>query len=266
MAEKIRIRNHSDIFGDNLRNTDTGIIFGTGPSINDITPEKWERLRKYDTWSLNWFILHDFMAPRFYYRTEQKANPVKTRIFKHHYEQKKELYKDTIWLTAGGGIKTCKMIEFKAVGIPEVYVINLSVHFSKGVLKRKGPRAYEDALENFRLYPDKIMTVGRSSLVHLVILMHQMGYKEIVLYGVDLKDRKYFWSNRKDLSRVWWRWNRDRRNPTATYQAKTVHPNMDSTVRFLPWFSEKYMNNQIYIGTKKSELINHLPAKRMRDL
>ncbi len=209
------------------RKTNTVIFYGTGYSINDITREDYEILKQYDSMSLNWFMWHDFIVPRFYYRGENSG-----RIFAQKwaklFDEKKEMYKDTIFLTKPG-----KGQDLKNVGVKKAYVLDFHPSFSKRMVKTVGSKAaYEASLRGFRIMKDKLYFFGRSTVCPLLVLLYQMGYKEIILYGIDLSDKRYFWiDSEKD---VHWRWNRHRdslkkvpKKGTAGYKAvKKTHMEM----------------------------------------
>jgi hypothetical protein len=253
----MRLRNYTELLKGH-RKTDTVIFYGTGHSINDITREDWNILKQYDSMSLNWFMYHDFIVPRFYYRGENSGT-VFGRKWKKLFNEKRGMYKNTTFLT-----KKQKHLDLKNVGVKQAYVLNFHNTFSKTMMKRLGPeKAYKKCLKGFKIIPNKLYFFGRSTVCPLLVLLYQMGYKEIILYGIDLNDRRYFWSDRKK-SEVHWRWNRERM-PKASI-AERPHPNLDSTMYFVPYFNNCYMNGNIYVGSKKSALSEHLKYKSIEEL
>ncbi len=46
--------------GDYKKKSDTIFIFGTGKSINDMSPADFEKIKKYDSYSVNFFNMHPF--------------------------------------------------------------------------------------------------------------------------------------------------------------------------------------------------------------
>lgn len=247
-----------------FRKTDTVIFYGTGHSINDITRDDWEVLRQYDSMSLNWFMYHDFIVPKFYYRGENSGREF-GRKWKKLFNEKRRMYKDTIFLT-----KKHKHLDLRNVGVKEVYVLNFHHTFSKKKMRLLGrERAYRECLNNFRIMRDKIYFFGRSTVCPLLVLLYQMGYKEIILYGIDLTDGRYFWFDKKK-SEVHWRFNREKPGIPEDVDIekikKKTHPNLDSSLYFVPFFSKKYMNNNIYVGNEKSALSEHLELKTLEEL
>jgi len=49
----VKERHHNEL----KRTSDTALFFGCGPSINDITKDDWEVLKKYDVWAVNFLSL-----------------------------------------------------------------------------------------------------------------------------------------------------------------------------------------------------------------
>ena len=253
----MKLRSHTELL-EGHRKTDTVIFYGCGHSINDISREDWDILKQYDSMSLNWFMYHDFIVPRFYYRGENSG-----RIFgqkwKKLFNEKRGMYKNTTFLTKKG-----KHLDLSNVGVKLAYVLNFHSGFSKKLLKQRGPeKAYEESLKGFKIMPNKLYFFGRSTICPMMVLLYQMGYKEIILYGIDLSDRRYFWSDKKKVD-VHWRWNRERM-PISS-MADKPHPNLDSTMYFMPFFNDNYMDGNIYVGSKKSALSEHLKYKSIEEL
>jgi hypothetical protein len=139
------------------------------------------------------------------------------------------------------------------------------------MIKKLGTqRAYDQSLKGFRIMPDKLYFFGRSTVCPMLVLLYQMGYKEIILYGLDLSDKRYFWIDRSP-DEVHWRWNRERlrnRNTELTgSEGKTIpHINKQASIIFIPYFNDNYMKGNIYVGSEKSALSKHLKYKTIEEL
>jgi hypothetical protein len=255
------------------RKSDTAIFFGCGPSINDITEDDYEVMKQYDKWAVNFFIYHDFIIPDFYYRGCGKSG--KKDEFFHVFEdiwnkKKKGPYENTKFL-ADLRSKEC----ISTLNTDEVFLIHLYRSWRsalKLVKHLRGQRSFDEfemlilekALEMFKIMKNKVHFYGRATLCFLLVLMYQMGYKEIILYGNDLDSKMYFWSDR-DREEVHWQWT----NQTKTTKAgkkEGHHPNNPSILIFVPWFNENYMNNRIFVGSKKTLLYDDVPYKSIEEL
>ena len=241
------------------RKSDTAIFFGCGPSINDLTKEDWEILKRFDTWAVNFFLYHDFIVPRFLFRGFRKYDRA-FRRFVDLLDEKRKAYKDTIFLT-----RPFNHAGVEKLGLHEIFVVDLVSGFSKRRAKRiTHGEMYRESLKGFRIMEDKIYFFGKASLCPLLVLMYQMGYEEIVLYGNDLVDRAYFWSDRS-VNEVHWRWNRDRR-VADSFVPKANHPNKTSLMMFVPFFSREYMGNRIFVGNKKTPLYPEISYKSIEEI
>ena len=223
------------------KGSDTAIYFGCGPSINDITKDDWKILKKYDTWVSNWFLYHEFIVPNFYYLSIDKEH---IQEFKKLFAEKRNKFDNTIFLSTtihSGTIKRHRVVD---------KFITYKIHQprTKAELRRKGINTLNDYKP---MVDGKIYFYGNAHLTFLFALMWLMGYKEIILYGVDLNDRRYFWHDRKD---VHWRWNRETRiNQGKVKDPDTVHPSSLYMNFFLRHFTKKYISN-VYVGNKKTLL------------
>jgi hypothetical protein len=170
------------------------------------------------------------------------------------------MYKNTIFLT-----KKDKHLDLQNVGVKQAYVLNFYNTFSKTMVKRLGSEeAYKKCLKGFKIMTNKLYFYGRSTVCPMMVLLYQMGYKEIILYGIDLTNSRYFWGDKKKTD-VHWRYNRDMMKK-GTSAADRIHPNLDSTIYFVPYFNDNYMKGNIYIGSKRSALSKYLKYKTIEEL
>lgn len=247
------------------RNSDTALFFGCGPSINDITEDDYEVLKQYDKWAVNFFLLHDFIIPDYYFRSLRKRDK-NFPLFRKLWNEKEE-YKDVAFLT-----DTSKLTVYE-INANKKYLLKFYRSWKKAWIRRQ--RAHPDpvkheydvhkiALDNFEIMDDMIYFYGRASTCALLVLMYQMGYKEIVIYGNDLNTKTYFWSDRPK-NEIHWEWAKQGKSGKDGMK-KGNHPNIISMTTFVPWFSENYMNNRIFIGSKRTLLYDDVPYKSIEEL
>jgi hypothetical protein len=259
-------RHHNEL----ERKSDTAIFFGCGPSINDITEDDWEVLKKYDSWAVNFFLYHTFIVPDFYYRGCGKSDEFFEK-FKDHWNDKREgPYENTKFIT-----RSDHRNKIKKMNLNEVYIVYLYSSWkpAKRLVNRlRGQYNFDEfemavlekALEMFKIMKDEVYFYGRATLCFLLVLMYQMGYKEIILYGNDLNSKRYFWSDR-DRKEIHWEWCKQTKSCKAS-KKKGRHPNNPSILTFVPWFNKKYMNNRIFVGSKKTLLFPDVPYKSIEEL
>jgi len=169
------------------KSSDTLFVFGSGYSINDLTDEELEHFEAHNTLSFNWFLHQDKLRIDFhlikeiYNFLEKGACPKEKRerlTTYFHLANTNPHYTNTIFLLQKG-VK--------------------AIHANAGLaFKRLKPGApiYRFKLVKEKPYPvDSPPTLNQvsSSLDICMNFGYMMGYTKIVLVGVDLYDRRYFW-------------------------------------------------------------------------
>ncbi len=165
------------------KTSDTIFLFGSGPSINDITTEQWDVIRVHDSFGLNYFFLTKFPTTYFYLGYEPSSHPI---LLKSFSEEIRALYKDTLWFVP---VKMLFRLTHPRIA-PELFPLNTKIalfDLQPGInLEINRPFKADD----FRMTISYRGTIGVG--MHLVDLL---GYKNIVLMGVDLHTYKHFYDN-----------------------------------------------------------------------
>ena len=172
---------------DNLlryKKSDRLYILGSGPSINDIETRQWDVISEHDSFAFNMFLAHPFVPT--YYHMELVA---------HHAELFKECYlaKSAEFKARPMILNMRKIPGDKDAGdfnyIENLYVSIPTVFGGEGMNSREVFRHYY----LFRDYEKENLLVHyRASLMIAVSFAILMGYKEIILAGVDMYSRDYF--------------------------------------------------------------------------
>lgn len=178
------------------KTSDTLIVLGSGSSINALSEEDWDTIREHDSIGLNFWLLNQFV-PDFYMfevgPTQDRIDHFQTFLTERaaRYESVPMIYKDT-----------------------DRHTVNLSsvpsmvVHQFRVLNKINLPLDREDRLQAalrwcLRLRIPQITGLhvfARASIVQACALGAMLGYKRIVLAGVDLNNTRYFWSDNPDLN------------------------------------------------------------------
>jgi hypothetical protein len=168
----------------NRKQHDSIAIFGSGYSINLITPRQWETIENnYDTWGMNWFC-KSRRPTTWYMVREQCASP--KRIEEDHtlidFYDAMRYYAVTT--------KIVKDMSYR----PNNYqhVRNLDNLEGDGYVFNEIQGGC--SVKNFR---DDIFDVGihhgKNSMYDALHFAVAMNYKKIVVCGVDLYDNRYFY-------------------------------------------------------------------------
>ena len=185
------------------RRKDTIFIMGSGYSINDITREEWQHFVDVgDTLAFNDFFKGKFVPINYHICGEIAGvpnyglilmNSKYKRKIKSHYDEisHNPYYKDTTYFLR-------YKIDITKAPIP----IALWALFFFKAFKNKQVCLYRIVIpKDTILEPsDNIHAVSHNftTLFDVVNISYILGYKKIVLVGVDLYDRRYFWLGRNE--------------------------------------------------------------------
>jgi hypothetical protein len=166
------------------RKSDTIVIFGSGYSLNDITPPGWQAIAAHDTLGFNYFVHQDFVRCDYHLVREVARSDVGDRwkgdmasYFGMAADNRH--YRDTIFLVQRG---------FRAV--------NSNRAIGHGYLPETRRIFLWRTLLDQRLPSESLergLTHAQGTLAECVNFAALLGWKTIVLAGVDLYDRRYFW-------------------------------------------------------------------------
>lgn len=191
------------------KKSDTIFIFGSGYSINKISKEEWTLMSQHNTMAFNLFVNQNSISIDYHVMREIGEN-----IFKRHIwieETKKyinlmennKFYKNTILLMQKG---------FRAIGPNRVIMIDI-LSKNRAVFRFENWK-HNSLMMDFLLISRAIFRFGNwkpsflklpsksfkekivhgpSTLIDCINIAYILGWKTIVLVGVDLNDRRYFW-------------------------------------------------------------------------
>lgn len=173
---------------DELRRTrksDTVFIFGSGYSLNDMSPAEWRAIEAHDTIGFNWFVHQRFVRCD-YHLVREIGSADMDRNFRmaelvKYFDLARTNPKcgNTIFLIQTGFKATSgnRAIGFRQVPVNHPVFLWRSIHG--------------------RLDPSRSLSHGlthtHGTLNEVVNFAFLMGWTRIVIAGVDLYDRRYFW-------------------------------------------------------------------------
>ena len=167
------------------RRSDTVFIFGSGASINDLTEADCRHFERHDTLGFNWFVYQRIVRCDYHLIRGIPDSDLDANIWKPQLQQYFNLiraspyYKDTVFLVQTG---------FRAVNGNRAIGLRLLPDTNRVYLWRTLARERD---------PSPSLELGlshsHSTLDECVNFAFLLGWKVIVLVGVDLYDRRYFW-------------------------------------------------------------------------
>ncbi len=166
------------------RKSDTVFVFGSGSSLNDITTAEWRAIEAHDTIGFNWFVHEKFLRCDYHVIREigpTDLDPAAERRLREYCDRIRTnpRYASTVLMVQSG---------FRAT--------NGNLAIGLGLLPPERPiflwRSLRDRAEPSQSLADGL-THQYGTLEECVNFAGLMGWTTIVIAGVDLYDRRYFW-------------------------------------------------------------------------
>ena len=167
------------------RQHDVGFVFGSGASLNDVSASEWDHIAQYDTIGFNEFPFQRFIRVDFHVGSEIP----RPAAFAERVENN-PFYRDTIFAIHGGWSAHCgnELIGYRLLRPGRRIFRYKRIHRERTV---PPSRSFRDGLVH-----------GYNSLFDTVNFAYLCGWRDIVLAGVDLYDKRYFWMPADGL-RAW---------------------------------------------------------------
>lgn len=246
------------------KKSDTVFVLGSGSSINDLGEEQWDIVRRHDTIGMNFWIYHPFV-PTFLHH-EISVVPLPQGLARRPYDQ----------LLA----HLARRPDYHRVG----WLFSLhetAKHLSWRDLRRhirhicKGGRCYHYPTQLDFFDPSETLTAASfaqrarklqdvhirpnaASLGAVLSVAIAMGYRNIVLLGVDLVDSRYWWTGqgRNDVHvEVDLHQKPDENHKTMTTRDGVP---VDKLVDAIDRFVAQPAGVRLWIGSKRSALYPRL--------
>jgi len=174
------------------KKSDTLFILGSGSSINDISEDMWQHIKKHDSFGFNFWLIHEYIPNFFMFESRSigKNGILLEQLLKNRskdYNKKKTfvLMKD---------FKTSTM---KCNDIPSEIRSNFMLapkynfYGTSQVTFIKSLRLSQ----KLNLLSHNIVYSRRASLFSIIYIGYRLGYKNIVLAGIDLNNTDYFYDS-----------------------------------------------------------------------
>lgn len=167
------------------RRSETVFVFGSGASLNELSAEDWEEIARHDTFGFNWFVYERFVRCDFHLIRGIPDTDTDPGVWRPQLEEYFRLirtnprFSDTVFLVHGG---------FRAINGNRAIGYRLLPAGSTVFRWRTNVR-HELPSRSFR----QGLAHGHSTLQECINAAYLLGWTRIVLAGVDLYDRRYFW-------------------------------------------------------------------------
>ena len=164
-----------------LRKSDTVFIFGSGGSLNEIADAEWRAIESHDTFGFNWFVHQQFVRSDFHVVREVGEWQDWRSDIRRYFDliNSNPRFANTTFLVQTG---------FSGVNGNRAIWLRLLPRHRRVFLFRshRGSRLPSTSLADGVAHTEGTL----SDCINLAALL---GWRNIVLCGVDLYNRQYFW-------------------------------------------------------------------------
>jgi hypothetical protein len=246
-----------------LRASDTLFVLGSASSINEISEDRWRAIGRHDSVGINFWPAHPFV-PRFFHfeNMTYDEQPAMYDALRALLERRSEAYINTLKIVTEVNPIGPRQTVFE---LPEGMKRNLYVGFSVPVVARNEEelRAGIRYLRSIGAFTPRgkvawLFKYG-GSVIAMMMLAAIMGYRRIVLCGVDLNMQDYFYHDRE-------------RYPESADWEFVSRREIHLTTRRLPWlvpaqaavhiFKELILDPakiELYVESRASTLYPRVP-------
>jgi hypothetical protein len=184
-----------------LKRSDTLFVLGSASSINEIPGEKWNIIARHDSIGLNFWPAHQFVPTFFHFENlTYDYQPVAFDAFRLLMERRSAAYANTVKIVTNLAPFGTRQMVFE---LPEGIKKNLYVGFELPVVARNEEelRAGIRYIRSIGAFSPQsrvpwLFKYGGSVIAAMTIAV-LIGYKRIVLCGVDLNQQDYFYQVRE---------------------------------------------------------------------
>jgi len=237
-------------------------ILGNGASVNTYSTKEWNEIKNETSIGVNNWVYHD-VIPNYYVF---ESNSLDKDFFKC-FHIKKEQYSNTTIIMKDIENITSKSLSEYLSAIPDALRMNftLSIDFGYPCSSIEQYKKQLTIMEKFGLFSSHCSPIPRkkASIIYAVTLGLKMGYKEIILCGVDLNTTEYFYDKeRNNLAKKGY-WVQP--DSTEGNVHNTINPNLGELTfdKFIYAFSEVVLNDhqaRLYVAKESSALHPHFPS------
>lgn len=259
-----------------LEKKNTLFILGSGPSVNSITSEEWELIKRNDSWGFNLWFCNSFVPNVYFAQSliEPQSLKEESREFRTNsllndmLQNKKEEYVNTEFYLRGDAINKGKFFESKfgenirSIGSKRLFLIPEMPVSSNNKID---PKVLIDNIFLLGFYTSNadVQTVPKfgSTITELISFALMLGYKEIVLCGIDMNDGGHFYDNESYFGKYPYLENLSNINHNRTDDGKHEHMDLNSRpftvkeyIKSMDVFAREKLNSKILVMTENSAL------------
>ena len=257
---------HYPLFGPSQKNS-TFFILGSGSSINELSEEDFDHIKEGVSIGINVWAIHPFIPSAYAFETGKSGGePAEDTLFITDLLERRSLAADNpkfLFLRPTLPSTTANLVKAPTEGNPEQYLYgraNLTTRLSANL-----PRDVERILNSMttgRTRPNVLLDNG-ASVVRMLVLGFLQGFTKIVLTGVDLDNRPYFWlapdypHATEEILRLF---SRPSTLAHSTNSTENRPFTTEKAIRAVAEILTKKYGVEVFVGSKESTLSAALPS------
>jgi len=194
------VKQHGEILNESIKNyktSDTLFILGSGPSINDITDDQWKTIKSSDSIGFNFWPVHEFVPSFFMFQPGNDKSSEK--LAKVLYDKSQD-YGNVPIIIRGSGMAN-GLLNFE--NDSHAFLLNHTVYYLKEYFIHPNCSIEPNSLFDYTealgmLCFGKIphfVPKWKTTMGLLLSFSFNLGYNNVILCGMDMKDSSHFWDN-----------------------------------------------------------------------
>lgn len=226
--------------------SDTVFIFGSGASLNEFTKAQWAQIAEHNTLGFNWWVHQRFVRTDYHLIRGIADSDRDPEIWRPQLEayfrliRENPLFDDTILLVHGG---FRAITGNRAIGLRYLPTRNPVFLWRTNIRVGAPGRSFAEGLVH-----------GQSTIQEAINVAYLVGWKRIVLAGVDLYDRRYFWLPPDETRDI----DRERGATAADTHVQATMGLVDTLASWREWLRREGVELQVL--NRRSLLAGALPV------
>jgi len=244
-----------------IKSSDTLFVLGSGASINHIPAERWKTIARHDTVGFNFWLFHPFVPKIYFFESLARDNPA-YRTLLDALAERADGYAETLKVIMDMEPPRESLFELPAGIRRNLYAAKTISMLARNEREIAAAVAYLVRTGAFRQTHNFDSLLKYNGTVSSVIsLGARMGYRRIVLCGIDMTRAEYFYQDAAlypERQNIPWL-PRDRDAKHHTYTANPWMVAMDLVIAELKKTVLEPAKIDLYVESRSSALWPNVP-------
>ena len=244
----------------------TLFILGAGSSILDLTDAHFRHIRHHASVGINVWAIHPFVPDVYCFETGQESENLgaDTAYINQHLKTKNLKSCNPVFLFLRP--RNSSFLQ-NMVSPPDGLTGRRLMYGRANLISRNSKNLQTDIRRVVRSYkdartPGNVLLDNGASVVRIILLGALQGFKQIVLVGVDLDSRPYFWESsdyRFGSDTIRQVFSRPSGRPHDTLETENRPFPTDQFINALSTVVREELSAEVFVGSADSKLATTLP-------